>query len=91
MDKAKSVIVTLEPTAAATLEVHSSSPKPDPELEKARAVREMEEKLLTSAFYNYGVSLHRNAVENRTSTLIQRARNNVNHSTTPSSRRRSEF
>lgn len=86
MDKAKSVIVTLEPTAAAALEAH---PKPDPEAEKARAVREMEEKLLASAFYNYGITLHRNAVESRNSTLLQKSRNNVSNSNSNSSSRRS--
>jgi protein HOOK3 len=70
MEKAKSVIVTLEPTAAAGLE----GSKSDVELEKARAVREMEERLLASAFYNYGLTMHRNTVETRNSTLLQRQR-----------------
>jgi protein HOOK3 len=81
MEKAKSVIVTLEPTAAAGLDAN----KTDGELEKARAVREMEEKLLASAFYNYGLTMHRNTVEARNTTLLQR------HRMSASSRRKSEI
>ena len=81
MEKAKSVIVTLEPTAAAGLE----GSKSDVELEKARAVREMEERLLASAFYNYGLTMHRNTVETRNSTLLQRQRMNA------TSRRKTEI
>lgn len=71
MAKAKKVINTLEPTAAAS----SDMSKPDPELEKARAIREVEEKLLATAFYNYGLTLHRNGVEARNQTLLNRQRN----------------
>ncbi|CAG7734402.1 unnamed protein product [Allacma fusca] len=81
MEKAKSVIVTLEPTAAAGLDTS----KTDGEIEKARAVREMEEKLLASAFYNYGLTMHRNTVEARNTTLLQR------HRMSASSRRKSEI
>ncbi|TRY67311.1 hypothetical protein TCAL_13451, partial [Tigriopus californicus] len=35
------------------------------ENEKARAVREMEDRLITSAFYNLSMQMHRNAVESR--------------------------
>ena len=35
------------------------------ETEKARAVREMEERLISSAFYNLSMQMHRNAVETR--------------------------
>ena len=35
------------------------------ETEKARAVREMEERLISSAFYNLSMQMHRTAVENR--------------------------
>ena len=35
------------------------------ETEKARAVREMEERLISSAFYNLSMQMHRNAVESR--------------------------
>lgn len=82
MDKAKSVIATLEPTSATS---NLDSSKPDPEMEKVRAVREMEEKLLATAFYNYGLSLHRGAVETRNTTLLQKHRNSS------SSRRKSEL
>ncbi len=33
--------------------------------EKARAVREMEERLISSAFYNLSMQMHRNAAEAR--------------------------
>ncbi|XP_059081313.1 protein Hook homolog 3-like [Tigriopus californicus] len=38
------------------------------ENEKARAVREMEDRLITSAFYNLSMQMHRNAVESRLGT-----------------------
>ena len=39
------------------------------ETEKARAVREMEERLISSAFYNLSMQMHRTAVENRLSNV----------------------
>ncbi len=42
-----------------------SSFVPPQDNEKARAVREMEERLISSAFYNLSMQLHRNAVEAR--------------------------
>merc|ERR1711981_1516352 len=65
IEKAKSVIKTLDPkqnpnAAPETLEQ---------ETEKARAVREMEERLISSAFYNLSMQMHRTAVENRLSNV----------------------
>jgi len=41
------------------------------ETEKAKAVREMEERLMASAFYDLGMKLHRGAVEERLKNLSQ--------------------
>ena len=41
------------------------------ETEKARAIREMEERLMASAFYDLGMKLHRGAVEDRLKNLSQ--------------------
>ena len=80
MEKAQSVIKTLEPTSAPGMDSTKSE-----ELEKARSVREMEDKLLQSAFYHYGIALHHKAVEARNRTLLGQHRQNV------SSRRKSEL
>jgi len=83
IEKAKSVIKTLDPkhNPAAAPEINilraqlSEKDKVIDELEreseKSKAVREMEEKLMASAFYDMGLKLQRNAVENRLSTLSQ--------------------
>ena len=39
------------------------------ETEKARVVREMEERLMSSAFYNLSMHMHRQAVEARLSNV----------------------
>ena len=39
------------------------------ETEKARAVREMEERLISSAFYNLSMQMHRSTVEQRLSNI----------------------
>merc|ERR1712241_1654983 len=39
------------------------------ETEKARAVREMEERLISSAFYNLSMQMHRSTVEARLSNI----------------------
>lgn len=80
MEKAKSVITTLEPTAAPGMDNVKSE-----EMEKARAVREMEDKLLQSAFYQYSLAIHHKAVEARNRTLLGQHRQNV------ASRRKSEI
>lgn len=72
MDKAQIVIKTLEPTAAPGIDAAKSE-----ELEKARSVREMEDKLLQSAFYHYGIALHQKAVEVRNRTFLGQHRQNV--------------
>ena len=41
------------------------------ETEKAKAIREMEERLMASAFYDLGMKLHRGAVEDRLKNLSQ--------------------
>lgn len=69
MEKAQSVIKTLEPTTAGL------DPTKSEELEKARSVREMEDKLLQSAFYHYGIALHHKAVEVRNRTFLGQHRN----------------
>ncbi|CAL8083230.1 unnamed protein product [Orchesella dallaii] len=69
MEKAKSVITTLEPTAAPGLDMGKAE-----EQEKARAVREVEEKLLNSMFYNYSLTRVRDNVEARNTTLLKAQR-----------------
>lgn len=66
MEKAKSVITTLEPTAAPGLDLGKTE-----EQEKARAVREVEEKLLNSMFYNYSLTRLRDTQEARNTTLLK--------------------
>lgn len=72
MEKAQSVIKTLEPTSAPGIDAGKSE-----EMDKARSVREMEEKLLQSAFYHYGIALHHKAVEARNRTFLGQHRQNV--------------
>jgi uncharacterized phage infection (PIP) family protein YhgE len=70
IEKAKSVVNTLEPTAAGGMNLA----KVDAEKEKAIALREREEKLIHSFFYGKSMDLHRNAVETRNATFLQRHR-----------------
>ena len=95
IEKAKSVIKTLDPkTAAAAAGSGAGSPAAVPagqevgqlrtqlnekeqrietmehETEKARVVREMEERLMSSAFYNLSMHMHRQAVEARLSNVF---------------------
>jgi len=72
MEKAQSVIKTLEPTSLSGADAAKME-----ELEKARSVREMEDKLLQSAFYHYGVALHHKAVEARNRTFLRQHRQNI--------------
>lgn len=78
IEKAKSVIKTLDPKQnpnAGGPEVSALRSQLnekdrlietlETETEKARAVREMEERLISSAFYNLSMQINRNAVENR--------------------------
>merc|ERR1712020_564859 len=82
IEKAKSVIKTLDPkqnpNAAnpETMALRTWVGEKDrlietleQETEKARAVREMEERLISSAFYNLSMQMHRTAVENRLSNV----------------------
>ena len=85
IEKAKSVIKTLDPkqnpnaASAAGPEVSALRTQLtekdrmieslEHETEKARAVREMEERLISSAFYNLSMQMHRTAVENRLSNV----------------------
>lgn len=41
------------------------------ETEKSKMVRDMEEKLMTTAFYNFGMQMHRNMISQRLSTMDQ--------------------
>ncbi len=81
IEKAKSVIKTLDPrnnpNAGGGLEVLRSQLNEkdrlietlEQETEKARAVREMEERLISSAFYNLSMHMHRSTVETRLSNV----------------------
>ena len=71
IEKAKSVIKTLDPkqnpnAAPETMALRTQLNEKDrlletleQETEKARAVREMEERLISSAFYNLSMQMHR--------------------------------
>lgn len=81
IEKAKSVIKTLDPkqnpnAAPETMALRTQLSEKDrlletleQETEKARAVREMEERLISSAFYNLSMQMHRSSVENRLSNI----------------------
>ena len=81
IEKAKSVIKTLDPkqnpnAAPETMALRSQLSEKDrlletleQESEKARAVREMEERLISSAFYNLSMQMHRSTVEARLSNI----------------------
>lgn len=84
IEKAKFVIKTMDPKATggpggagppemATLRSQIAEKDRlietlEQETEKSRAVREMEDRLLSSAFYNLSMQMHRSAVENRLSS-----------------------
>ncbi|XP_071485069.1 protein Hook homolog 3-like [Diadema antillarum] len=81
LEKAKSVIRTLDPkhsTGASSSEIqllrNQLQEKQkliehlEHEREKSKATRDMEEKLVVSAWYNLGMQLHRKAAEDRLST-----------------------
>jgi hypothetical protein len=80
MGKAKSVIEALEPKSAPGMDSSKLE-----EIEKMRQVREMEDKLLQSAFYHYGIALHHKHAEARNKTFLAQSRQSV------SSRRKSEI
>merc|ERR1719367_473330 len=81
IEKAKSVIKTWDPKQNPNAAPEMSALRNqlnekdrlietlEQETEKARAVREMEERLMASAFYDLGMKLHRGAVENRLSNV----------------------
>merc|ERR1712038_75169 len=81
IEKAKSVIKTLDPkqnpnAAPETMALRTQLSEKDrlletleQESEKARAVREMEERLISSAFYNLSMQMHRSTVEARLSNI----------------------
>merc|ERR1711981_39783 len=81
IEKAKSVIKTLDPKQNPNAAPEMSALRNqlgekdrlietlEQETEKARAVREMEERLISSAFYNLSMQMHRTAVENRLSNV----------------------
>merc|ERR1712004_358587 len=83
IEKAKSVIKTLDPKQNPNAAPEVSALKTqlqdkdkvidelEKETEKARAIREMEERLMASAFYDLGMKLHRGAVEDRLKNLSQ--------------------
>lgn len=83
IEKAKSVIKTLDPKQNPNVAPEVSALKSqlmdkdkvidelEKETEKAKAVREMEERLMASAFYDLGMKLHRGAVEDRLKNLSQ--------------------
>merc|ERR1739838_542152 len=81
IEKAKSVIKTLDPKQNPNAAPEVSALKAqltekdkvidelEKETEKARAVREMEERLISSAFYNLSMQMHRSTVEARLSNI----------------------
>merc|ERR1719266_1438625 len=74
IDKAKSVIKTLDPkhNPNAAPEVSALRAQlQEKEKEKAKAIREMEERLMASAFYDLSMKMHRGAVEDRLKNLSQ--------------------
>ena len=83
IEKAKSVIKTLDPKQnpnaapeVSALKVQLSEKDKvidelEKETEKAKAIREMEERLMASAFYDLSMKLHRGAVEDRLKNLSQ--------------------
>merc|ERR1719244_2455373 len=83
IEKAKSVIKTLDPKANPNAAPEVSALKAqlsekdrviddlEKETEKAKAIREMEEKLMASAFYDLSMKLHRGAVEDRLKNFSQ--------------------
>lgn len=83
IEKAKSVIKTLDPKQNPSGAPEVSALKNqlqdkdkvidelEKETEKAKAIREMEERLMASAFYDLGMKLHRGAVEDRLKNLSQ--------------------
>merc|ERR1719244_719645 len=83
IEKAKSVIKTLDPKQNPNAAPEVSALKTqlqdkdkvidelEKETEKARAIREMEERLMASAFYDLSMKLHRGAVEDRLKNLSQ--------------------
>lgn len=87
IEKAKSVIKTLDPKQNPNAVPEVSALRKqltdkdvlietlEQETEKARAVREMEERLISSAFYNLSMQMHRATVEKRLSDV---------HSSSPS-------
>jgi len=70
MEKAKNVIKTLEPTGKGGLGTSSDG---DVKEDDPR-VREMEQKLIASTFYNYAIHLNRNNNEARNQTMLQKHR-----------------
>jgi len=83
IEKAKSVIKTLDPKQNPNAAPEVSALKAqltekdkvidelEKETEKAKAIREMEERLMASAFYDLSMKLHRGAVEDRLKNLSQ--------------------
>jgi len=83
IEKAKSVIKTLDPKQNPNAAPEVSALKAqltekdkvidelEKETEKAKAIREMEERLMASAFYDLSMKMHRGAVEERLKNLSQ--------------------
>jgi len=83
IEKAKSVIKTLDPKQNPNAAPEVSALKAqltekdkvidelEKETEKAKAIREMEERLMASAFYDLSMKMHRGAAEDRLKNLSQ--------------------
>lgn len=83
LGKAKSVIKTLDPKhnpalvpdvshlRSAIQEKERIIENMERETEKSKMVRDMEEKLITTAFYNLGMQMHRQMISQRLSTVDQ--------------------
>lgn len=83
LGKAKSVIKTLDPKHNPALVPDVSNLRStihekeriietmERETEKTKMIRDMEEKLITTAFYNFGMQMHRQMISQRLSTMDQ--------------------
>lgn len=76
VEKAKSVIKTLDPkqqggspSEMGALRSREDKDKRKEESPETKIFREMEEKLMISAFYNFGLTRHRDAVDQRLAVL----------------------
>ncbi|KAF2347308.1 Hook-related protein family [Trinorchestia longiramus] len=100
LTKAKSVIKTLDPkfnpslvpeVSALRQQLHDKDMHIDNlkrESEKAKDIRDMEEKLITSAFYNFGMNMHRQMINQRLAAVETGQHSYLSKGRTAASQRR---